>query len=94
MNARHSDSVTMNRDAVDLNETRRRQMVFVGAVGMLIVLVGSVTFVTWQSYQEWGALPSWTGDGPILYGGLAAGFLIVALFVVWSWLRVRSLSRN
>jgi hypothetical protein len=74
----------------DMLETRKRQMLFVGAVGMLLILIVSVVVVTWQSYLAWGAFPSWSGNGPILYGGLVLGFIVVAGFVAWSWLRMKN----
>jgi uncharacterized membrane protein len=67
----------------------KRQLVFVGAVAMLVVLCVGVFIVFSQSAQEWGALPSTAGGGMMLYVGTAFAFVVVAGFVIWAWLQLR-----
>lgn len=39
-------------------------MIFIGALGHLVVLIVSVIVTTWQSYLEWGSFPRLNGGRP------------------------------
>jgi hypothetical protein len=73
----------------DAQQARIRLFTLVGAVMTLVTLVVAVLINFWQSYQEWGTLPGLNGNGSIIYGGLAAGIVMLSVYVIWAWLQWR-----
>jgi sterol desaturase/sphingolipid hydroxylase (fatty acid hydroxylase superfamily) len=66
----------------------------VGALGALIALVGATAVIFWSSYVQWGALPSPSGGGAVLYVGVVFAIGLVTAYVVWAWLRWRDTRRG
>jgi hypothetical protein len=74
---------------IGTDETRGKFATFVGLGAALPILVLGVFWVFWQSYQEWGSLPSLNGDGAILYGGVAIAIVVLSICIVGAWLSWR-----
>jgi hypothetical protein len=77
------------RGLPDADQARIGLFTLVGAVVTLVTLLVAIAVATWQSYQEWGALPGTTGNGIILYGGVAVAIVATSLYVIWAWLKWR-----
>ena len=76
------------------DETRDKRYAFLVGLVTLVMLTVMVFGVLWQSAAEWGSLPSASGNGMILYGGIAVAFLATIWYVVWSWIDWRSAARG
>lgn len=90
---RLSNTTVRGENLVDDEIRAKRYSFFVGIV-TLVLLGAMIVGILWQSAVEWGSLPSTSGNGIILYGGVAVALLATILYVVWSWLNWKSAVRG
>ena len=76
-------------EASTVDDAKTGFMGFIGALFTLVVLVAAILVIFWQSYQEWGTLPSVGGSGFILYGGVTVAVVASSVYVIWAWHRWR-----
>jgi hypothetical protein len=58
---------------------------FLGGLATLLTCVSGIGYVFWRSDQEYGGLPSPSGAGLILHGGVAIGVAIAVAFALWGY---------
>lgn len=75
------------RTGTDTRNTRLLQLI--GAVATFAILTAGVAVVFYESYREWGGLPSINGDGALLYGGVGTGFAVAVGLVAWAYVQWR-----
>ncbi len=83
-------------DPLDDNTTTSSQAlpIFVGSLAILVTCVGGIGYIFWRSDQEYEGLPSPSGSGLILYGGVAIGVAIAVAFGVWGYFQWRGSKRR
>ncbi len=75
-------------DTTTVRDSRLPFLQFVLALITSVIGVTGFTLILWNSYEQWGSLPSLSGGGLGLYGGIGLGivllvFLTVYYFVLW-----------
>jgi len=73
---------------VEISQSQAR-VTMIGTFTALVALLVGVGVVLWQSYRVWGGLPSPSGSGLILYGGVGVMIALAGAAATWGWLRWR-----
>jgi uncharacterized membrane protein YqjE len=79
---------------LDAAQVRANLLILVGTAFTLGTLLAGVALVFWQSYREWGSLPSPYGPAAIVYGGVVVGIALAVAMVVWAYRQWRNSART